>query len=363
MKQNKENMKQLFEASNIGNISLKNRFIRSGTWMRKATEDGELTADLMNEYKKLAEGDLGLVIAGYARVNKFEKANNKMIGIYDDKFIEPLKEFTQMFHDNNTPVGIQIAMGGTQIHFEGEVNWDIMSPSPAIVKRMDEDGTEILIDVEEMTVDQIKVVIKDFADAAVRVKQAGFDMVQLHGGHGYFISQWLNPELNRRTDEYGIDKTKFTSELYAAVRAAVGPDFPIGIKINSEEKIGDESNHELVLDLCKHLDAAGIDMIEVSGFAPSRTKVKLETESFFANFAKKLKEVVICPVVLTGGNKTFSQFDSLVERTDIDYIGLSRTLVSEPDLIKNWSKDNEYKSRCVSCNHCHRNVYTCVFDK
>lgn len=356
-------MKQLFEASNIGNISLKNRFIRSGTWMRKATEDGELTEELMNEYRKLAEGNLGLVIAGYARVNQFEKANNKMIGMYDDKFIEPLKEFTQMFHDNNTPVGIQIAMGGTQIHYEGEVDWDIMSPSPATVKRTTEDGNEILIDVEEMTVEQIKAVIKDFADAAVRVKESGFDMVQLHGGHGYFISQWMNPELNKRTDDYGIDKTKFTRELYAAVRAVVGPEFPIGIKLNSEEKIGDDSNHELVLDLCKQLDAAGIDMIEVSGFAPSRTKVKPDTESFFAGFAKKLKREVSCPVVLTGGNKTFALFDSLVESTDIDYIGLSRTLVSESDLVSKWSEDSEYKSRCVSCNHCHRNVYTCVFDK
>ncbi len=356
-------MKKLFETTKIGNIDLQNRFVRSGTWMSKASEAGELTTELFDNYRKLAEGDLGMVIVGYSRVNQFERANNQMIGMYDDKFIPKLQEFTQMFHDNNTPVGIQIAMGGTQIHYQGEVTWDVMSPVATTVTRKNDDGTDTVIEVPEMTKADIDNVIADFVAAARRVKQANFDMVQLHAGHGYFISQWMNPEINTRSDEYGTDRSKFIVDLYNAVRNEVGVDFPIGIKINSEERISDDSNHQAMLELCEKLDNLGIDMIEVSGFAPSRTKVRLENESYFAGFASKLRQVVNCPVMLTGGNKTLGNIEQVLNDSDIDIIGISRPLVSEPDLVTKWKSDNSYASRCVSCNHCHRVTYQCVFDK
>lgn len=356
-------MSRLYQQTNIGSLELKNRFIRSGTWMKKATEEGRLTPDLINEYKKLTTGNLGMVIAGYSRVNEHERANNCMIGMYDDKFIPELQQFTKMFHDNDTLVGIQIAMGGTQIHYQGEVDWEIMSPSPAVVKRTDGDGNEIDIVVPEMLVDQIQAVIDDFVAAARRVQQAGFDMVQLHAGHGYFLSQWMNPELNRRSDAYGQDRGKFIIDLYKAVRVELGADYPIAIKINSEEKIGDQSNHQAMLDLCVRLDELGINLIEVSGCAPSRTKVRVEDESYFKTFATKLSSNVDCPVMLTGGNKTFSKFDQLIADTGIEFIGLSRPLVSEPDLVAKWNQNPQKESRCISCNHCHRVTYQCVFDK
>ncbi|WOO86916.1 NADH:flavin oxidoreductase [Mollicutes bacterium LVI A0039] len=355
-------MKNLLDETTIGNIKLKNRFIRSGTWMRKATEDGDLTEELIAGYKHLAEGKLGLVIAGYARVNQFERANNQMIGMYDDKFIAPMQEFTKMFRDNDTPIGIQLAMGGTQIHFQGDVTWEVMSPTATTITRKDSAGNDITIAVPEMSKTDIDNVIQDFVAAARRVKDSEFDLVQLHAGHGYFLSQWMNPEINTRNDEYGTDRTKFVVDLYMAVRAEVGPDFPIAIKLNSEEKIGDTSNHEAMLALCIKLDELGIDMLEVSGFAPSRTKVTLENESYFAEFATKLKAQVKCPVMLTGGNKTYNNIDKVLKETNVDYIGLSRTLVSEPDLVEKWITDPAYKSRCVSCNHCHRKTYLCVFD-
>lgn len=356
-------MNNLFKPATVGNVQLRNRFIRSGTWMRKATEDGDLTPELMAEYRKLAEGHIGMVIAGYARVNSIERANNQMIGMYDDKFIPQLQEFTKMFHDNGTAVGIQLAMGGTQVSKSCHINWDLMSPSPATVKHIDENNNEYTIEVEEMSHEQIKVVINDFVSAARRVKASNFDMVQLHAAHGYFLSQWMNPELNRREDEYGTNSSKFITELYQAVRAEVGADFPIGIKINSEEKVGDDSNHHAILEMCIKLDKLGIDLIEVSGNSPSRTKIKLENEGYFADFASKLTAKVNCPVMLTGGNKTLAKMTDIANESNIDFIGLSRPLLSEPDLIRKWEQDPSYKARCVSCNHCHRKTYLCVFDK
>ncbi len=356
-------MSKLFKSKTIASLPVRNCFVRSGTWTELATEDGQLTPQLMQKYKDLAEGELGLVIAGYARVNSKERANNRMIGMYDDKFIVPLQGFTKMFHENNTPIGIQLAMGGTQIHYNGEVDWDVMSPSESKVVYRDENNKQHEFNVDEMSIADIKSVISDFVQAGMRVKQSGFDLVQIHAGHGYFVSQWMNPKKNRRTDEYGINPSKFIIELYDEMRNALGDEYPIAIKINSEENIGDDSNHEAMLNLCIELDKRGINMIEVSGCAPSRNKINLDTESYFSAFAGKLKSVVATDVVLTGGNKTLSNIEKVVELTKVDGIGLSRTLVSESNLVAKWKQNPNYKSRCISCNHCHRKTYVCVFDK
>ncbi len=356
-------MKKLFEEVKIKGLVLKNRFARSGTWIAKATEEGELTEEFFDYYEKLAKANLGFATIGYARVMADERANSGMVGLWDDKFIPNLKKVTDKFHEHNTPVGIQIAMGGSQVHYRGEITWKVLAPSPVdLHPRKDKYGNKVVYKGNEITTEEIQTVINAFADAALRVKKAGFDMVQLHAGHGYFLSQWMNKELNFREDEYGQNRGKFILDLYDAVREKVGDDFVVGIKLNSEEKAGDHSNHDDMLQLCKALDEKGIDFIEVSGNFPSRPKVTVETESFFKDFAKKLTSVVNCTTMLTGGNKTFENIEKVLNETDVDIIGLSRPLISEIDLVEKWEKDSNHQSRCVSCNHCHKVINTCVFD-
>ncbi len=356
-------MKKLFEEVKIKDITLKNRFARSGTWIAKATADGALTPEFFAYYEKVAKANLGFAMVGYARVLENEKANNNMVGMWDDKFIPDLKKLTDMFHENNTPVGIQIAMGGSQIHYQGDITWKIQGPSSTeLPPRVDSYGNTVVYKSNEMTVEEIQETIRTFANAAVRVKKAGFDMVQIHAGHGYFISQWLNPQLNTRTDEYGQNKGKFIFDLYTAIREAVGTDFKVGIKVNSEENVGDYSNHDAVLELCKQLDEAGIDLIEVSGANPSRTKATNPNGTYFKDFAKKLADNVNCVTMVTGGNKSFEEVESMLNETGVDIIGLSRPLIAEIDLVQKWEKDAKHKAKCVSCNHCHKITNVCVFD-
>ncbi len=356
-------MKNMYEKVKLQNLVLKNRFARSGTWICKATEDGELTDEFFNYYEKVAKANLGFAMVGYGRVLEDEKANNGMVGLWDDKFIPNLKKLTDIFHENNTPVGIQIAMGGSQVHYKGDITWKVLAPTAVdLHPRKDKYGNKMVYKANEITVEEIHEVINAFADAALRVKEAGFDMVQIHAGHGYFLSQWMNKEINCREDEYGQNRAKFLLDLYDAVREKVGKDFIVAIKINSEEKVGDFSNHDDMLELCKELDKKGIDLIEVSGANPSRTKVTIETESFFKDFAKKLTSAVDCSTMLTGGNKTFENIEKVLNDTGVDFMGLSRALVSEIDLVKKWEEDSSYKARCISCNHCHRVINVCVFD-
>ncbi len=356
-------MKKIFEETKIKDITLKNRFARSGTWIAKATENGDLTPEFFAYYEKIAKANLGFAMVGYARVLEDEKANNNMVGMWDDKFIPNLKKLTDMFHENNTPVGIQIAMGGSQVHYQGDITWKLQGPSSTTLPpRVDSYGNTVVYQSNEMTIEEIQETINKFAEAAVRVKKAGFDMVQIHAGHGYFISQWLNPELNTRTDEYGQNKCKFILDLYTAIRNAVGNDFKIGIKVNSEEKVGDHSNHDLVLDLCTQLDKAGIDLIEVSGTNPSRTKATNPNGTYFIDFAKKLTAAVNCTTMITGGNKSFNDIEKMLNETNVDIVGLSRPLIAETDLVQKWEKDNTHVAKCISCNHCHKVTNVCVFE-
>ncbi len=360
-------MKKLFDKVTFKDIELKNRFFRSGTWISKANEDGTLTKDFFEYYKNLAEAELGFVTLGYARVCEEDKANNGMTGLWDDKFIPDLKIVTDEFHKHNTFVAIQLAMGGTQVHYTGDITWKLLAPSKTeLHPRLDSYGNKAVYTANEITKAEIDTVINKFAEAALRVKQAGFDMVQLHCGHGYFLSSWMNPEVNVREDEYGgstENRARFLIELYEAVRTKVGNDFKVGVKINSEEHESDFSNHNDMLYLCSELDKRGIDLIEVSGNNPSRTKVTLETESYYKEFAKKLKKEVNAIIVLTGGNKTFNNLEKMLNETDIDLIGLSRPLIAEIDLVKKWQKDSGHKAKCISCNYCHKVVNTCVFNK
>ncbi len=226
-------MKKLFEEVKLQKLTLKNRFARSGTWIAKATEDGELTDEFFEYYEKVAKANLGFAMIGYARVSEDERANNNMVGMWDDRFIPNLKKVTDMFHENDTPVGIQIAMGGSQVHYQGDITWKLLSPTEkALEPKVDKYGNKVVYLANEITAEEIQEVIKKFADAAVRVKKAGFDMVQIHAGHGYFLSQWMNREINTREDEYGKYRPKFLIDLYEAIRNAVGKDFIVGIKVN-----------------------------------------------------------------------------------------------------------------------------------
>ncbi len=351
----------LFESNTLKGEVVRNSFMRSGTWIAKADDEGYVTEELLNYYKKLVDVNLGLVTVGYGRVNEFERANKNMIGLYDDKFIDGLKELSSLFKDSETKVGIQIAMGGTQV-YRTPITWELLSPSACDVKHKDGLGNEMTYHVKEMTVEQIEATIADFASAARRVKQAGFDYVQIHAGHGYFISQWMNPDKNKRTDAYGLDKSKYVVDLYNAIRKEVGEDYTVAIKLNSEEKPGDFSNHSAMLEMCQKLDELGIDLIEVSGNMPSRMKFDVDGESYFKEFAKAVKASVKTKVALTGGNKTFDNMTKVQAETNVDYIGLSRTLVSEVDLVKTWAQDPSHTPRCVSCNHCHRKINVCIFD-
>jgi 2,4-dienoyl-CoA reductase-like NADH-dependent reductase (Old Yellow Enzyme family) len=215
---------------------------------------------------------------------------------------------------------------------------------------------------KEMSLEDIKEIVQAFGDAAFRVKEAGFDGVQLHAAHGFLLSMFLNPYYNRRSDDYGGsigNRATIIFESYRAVRDAVGDDFPVLIKVNAEDFMDEGLTSQDSLFVCKALSEMGVDLIEVSGgsfssmegMGPIRSNVDSKNkEAYFKDYAERIAEEVDVPVALVGGNRSMDCMDEILNNGKIEYFSLARPFIREPDLINRWQRGDTEPALCVSCN-------------
>lgn len=337
-------LKTLFDETRISNMKLKNRFIRSAIWEGLADEKGHVTKELIDHYEELARGGVGTIITGFANVMKFDKPTNNMNGIYDDNFIEEYRVLTSKVHEYDTNIIMQIVHGGPK--------W-----GPSEVEHVAMKTTS-----KEMSLEDIKEIVQAFGDAAFRVKEAGFDGVQLHAAHGFLLSMFLNPYYNRRSDDYGGsigNRATIIFESYRAVRDAVGDDFPVLIKVNAEDFMDEGLTSQDSLFVCKALSEMGVDLIEVSGgsfssmegMGPIRSNVDSKNkEAYFKDYAERIAEEVDVPVALVGGNRSMDCMDEILNNGKIEYFSLARPFIREPDLINRWQRGDTEPALCVSCN-------------
>ncbi|MDF2543142.1 MAG: dehydrogenase [Herbinix sp.] len=356
-------MKKLFNATSIGGMKMKNRFFKAASWEALATTEGHMTDELFKIYEDLASGGVGTILTGYAFITKGEQPNPGMMGIYEDSFIEEYKKLTDLVHSYNTNIIMQIVYGGSMTTMD-PISEKIWGPSAIENERTG-------ITPIEITKEDIKELKKAYADAAHRVKQAGFDGVELHAAHGYLLSQFLCPYYNQRTDEYGgsiENRARIIVEIVQEMKRVNGYDYPVLIKINSEDFMENGLTSDESIYVSKMLEEAGVDAIEVSGgnesstmvrennLGPARKKVAMGKvkESYFSDHGKILAETVNIPVILTGGNRHYNAMTELLNTSEISYFAIGRPLICEPDLIHSWSQDETMKPRCVSCNGCYK---------
>jgi 2,4-dienoyl-CoA reductase-like NADH-dependent reductase (Old Yellow Enzyme family) len=214
-----------------------------------------------------------------------------------------------------------------------------------------------------MTLDDIQAILEAFGAAAARAKEAGFDGLQIHSAHGYLLSQFLSPAFNKRTDEYGgsvENRAKLLLAVLRRVRDDVGADFPVLVKMNSQDFLDGGLTLEDSLKVGTLLQEGGIDVIELSGgtlisgkLNPSRMGIKSEDkEAYFREAAKAFKEALRVPIIMVGGIRSFDLAERLVEKGYADYVSMSRPFIREPDLVKRWASGDLRKAACISDNQC-----------
>jgi len=349
-------VKKLFDKTKINQMELKNRFVRSATWEGLANPDGSCSVELANLMLELAKGQIGLIITSHAYVNQTGQAGIRQLGIYRDQLISSYVEMVEKVHREGSKIIMQIAHAGCRSSIN-LTKKQSLGPSSIEIKDCGR--------CREMTKDEIFQTVEDFQKAAVRAKKAGFDGVQIHAAHGYLLSQFLSPFFNKRKDEYGgsiKNRTRLILEILQAIRAELGQQFAVLIKLNSEDFIEGGFTQGEMVQVSAMLESAGIDAIELSGgtslslskFSSSRVgKIdSKEEEVYYRDAAKLFKEKITVPLILVGGIRSYEVALELVEKELADYISLCRPLIREPGLIKRWQEGDIKKAACISCNKC-----------
>ena len=349
-------MKTIFDQIQIGNLKCKNRILRSATWEALSDEKGFMSEKQYEVYEQLAQNEIGLIATGYARVMEEDCPNAGMMGIYDDMFIPSYQKLTESVHKYGGKIMMQIAYGGSKTTYKvGERR--IFAPSDIPEKSTGTKG-------QAMTLDNIKELITAHAQAARRVKESGFDAVQIHAGHGYLLNQFLSPYYNNREDEYGgslENRARVILECYDAIREVVGNDYPVMIKLTCSDFSEDGFCFEECRRLCAMLEERGMDAIEVSGNIHGKAEkmigqeydgYKLTKNGYFVEYAKIIAEERTIPVFVTGGYRNANEMNQWLNESNLTGFGMSRPLLSEPDIVLRWKNGEDQEARCVHCSKC-----------
>ena len=349
-------MISLFDTTTINGMTLANRFVRSATYEGMANDDLTVSQRLIHLMLALAKGGIGLIITGLATVTKDGQNMPWQIGIHSDDFIPGLTQMTEAVHDVGGKIVIQLAHGGAQ--GDSELTGELLGPS--VIPAVSGEGAAC----RAMTMADIHRVVEAFGEAGRRAKQAGFDGVQLHGAHGFLLSEFLSPFFNKRTDQYGgslANRARIVLDAYRRVRDAVGTSYPVMIKLNSEDFLEEGLTLEEMLQVASWLETEGIDAIEVSGgtswaiwrgnYNASYARVE-KTDLYYREAARRYKDAIQVPLMLVGGIRSFDVAKQIVESGLTDYIAMCRPLIREPDLVNRWKSGDTRPSVCVSDNAC-----------
>lgn len=328
---------KVFTESTIGAMRVKNRLVRSAT-MISAAEGGLPSDTYRSMHVDLARGGVGILITGFMLPTRSDVLNPKQIQVYDDRHIEGLKTVADLVHATDSQCRLV-----AQIGHSGE----IVSPS-GIKWPWKRQG-------RKLSTEEIEAIVTDTAEGIRRVWDAGFDGAEIHGAHGYLVSSFLSPYTNKRTDKFGGSlegRVRIVREIMDQARRRVGSDFPILIKLNSDETVPGGITPVSFPDLAEAIEKTGVDAIDVSGSDCLKADIDtIEEETYFLRGARAAE--VDIPIIVTGGNRTVDHMEGLLKQNGIDFFGLSRPLIREPDLPDRWlAGRGDASAECISCNRC-----------
>lgn len=315
----------------IGNLELKNRLVMPPMATSLASEKGEITQQICDYYnEKSAGGYIGLVITEHSYVSEEGKVRKEQPSIAKDEDVAGLHRLTDTIHKNGSKVMAQINHAG------GAANPQITgSPSYSASAVKVPKFPEVPV---AMTLQDIEKVIHDFAAAAVRAKEAGFDGVEIHSAHGYLLNQFFSPLTNKRTDAYGADtienRLRLHTEIIRAVRSAVGPEYPVALRLGACDYQEGGSTIEDGVQAAKLLEQTGIDLLDVSGGLCGYVRPGASEQGYFQELTEAIKKVVSIPVILTGGITEGSAAETLLENHKADLIGVGRAILKD----SSWAK-------------------------
>lgn len=374
-------MNKVFEPFQLAGITFPNRIIRSATYEGMSESDGTPTEQLTKKYIALAQGGVGGIITGYIGVNQQGGSGLGMAFLNSKENIRAFQKLTGKMHELGTPIIAQLNHCGGQTK-EALTGMPVIAPSKISDYK-----------AKEMTAAEIFEVIDAFVLTIKNAKEAGFDGVQLHLAHGYLLSEFVSPRMNRRTDEWGgntENRFRIVKTILERARKEVG-NYPILVKINGYETLKNGMSIDESVAIAKLLEQAGCNGIEVSngtvkaGLATMRGSVPWEmivaqndrlnnmprfVKSVIGTVAEKtfpqpqpkslynldaataIKNAVNIPVIVVGGITNINDIENIINQNKSDLVSMSRPFILEPDLVNKFKAGRQTHSKCIQCNFC-----------
>jgi 2,4-dienoyl-CoA reductase-like NADH-dependent reductase (Old Yellow Enzyme family)/thioredoxin reductase len=350
-------MKKLFTPFHIKSCHLKNRIVMPPLASFLIEDDGSYSEKTIEHYRRRAAGGPGMVIMEAHGVTPEGIVSKHQARIYDDRFIEGLSKIASVMKSEGAVPAIQIHHAGRQVPAR-VINRKPFAPSPLPCPA-------IKGDVEPLTIEGIQEIILAFGQAAIRVVQAGFELIEIHGAHGYLINQFLSRFSNIREDEYGGDivgRTRFAREIIREIRKKVGEGFPISFKISAQEFVPQGLTTEESIKILKQLVEEGLDIVQVSAGNDATPEWICQPmfmkQACLADSAAKIKAALDVPIMVVGRINDPRMADTIITEGKADLVCMGRGLLADPELPKKAQKGQLDDIRiCIACNTCMQSIF------
>jgi 2,4-dienoyl-CoA reductase-like NADH-dependent reductase (Old Yellow Enzyme family)/thioredoxin reductase len=343
---------KLFEPASIGVLTLKNRIVMPAMATLFGERGGRTSSGLVAYYARRARGGAGLVIVENTAVHPQGVNYPGTLEIHGEEFEEGLVGLASAIKAGGAAAAIQLFHPGRQVHPKYAGNYPV-APSPIPCPVMGGNP-------KELEPEEIRDLVRRFAQGAARAKKAGFDAVEIHGAHGYLVGQFLSPASNRREDRYGGDterRARFAVEIVETIRGEVGDTFPVIFRISADEKVDGGLTLDETRSLLPHLERAGVSAFHVSAgcYASMEWVVQpyLQSRGCLAPLAARVRAATGLPLVTVGRINDPAVAESILAGGAADLVAMGRALIADPDLPAKAREGRLGEIRpCIACNVC-----------
>jgi len=353
----------LFSPIKIGNIIIPNRIVHVPTDISSANADGSVNDRVVAYHEEIARGGCGLIITGASTPDKESgRPTVTCISVDADYLIPGLHHLAKGMQRHGAKACIQIQHPGRQAAYPKK---GLISCSDMVADIPGSAGHEVIYagakaqgkDIRGMTVEEVYDLIEKFAEAAWRIKEAGFDCVELHGAHGYMIAQFMSTYTNKRNDRFGgtlKNRLRFPLEIIRRIQYKCGSDFPVGIRYSGEEWMPGSRTLDESVEVAKAFDEAGFAFLDISAGIFEAAGPTMDpmyyNEGWNTYTAEAIKKEVNIPVITSHSLRTPKYCDSVIAEGKADMIGLSRQLIADPYWANKAKAGKEKEIRkCISC--------------
>lgn len=330
-------MKDIFDECQLGELKLKSRIVRTGTWETETEDGGFLSPAIYDKYEKIAGSGTGLIISEMFVLDHKDRfapysANLNYVG-----FVKDYKMITDICHNHNVPILGQLAF----FYYD--------------------DGDNQKAEPNDLKIEGIRKLQAEVIMAAKKFSFAGFDGIQIDMGNNFYLARFINPYFNQRKDQYGgstENRVRIASEIIKLIKKTI-PDFHVSIRINPWDVRKDGMTAEESLKVAKELENAGADSIQLTARTISYLYDGREKNPFLVYVDNLIDEIDI-PVILGGSLRDMKSMNDVLNHSNVEFMSMSKPFVAQADFLVDWKANGEGVSICQSCNNCYsKKTSTC----